>query len=215
MSIQSVIDRVRKRPGMYLGSKNLTALSHMLGGYKLAESDMGIYQKAELFPLDFRYMQEFTKVRLKCNDNLGWWNHILNFCDGDEEMALDKFFELYDEFIAIRAKKCWKAILTEGNIQWNNSMERTYLIRGNNQEKEPSFTAPVAVYIIELTIPVYLLVVETKKDIRLEHQFHVSFEAAKGDGCIPAGAECYFGKIDSWEEILDKEVVFDKDIVFG
>ena len=49
MSIHSVINCIRKRPGMYLGGNSITALSHFLNGYTIAESDLGFDFQKELF----------------------------------------------------------------------------------------------------------------------------------------------------------------------
>lgn len=204
MSIFNMIDRIRKRPGMYLGSCSITALSHFLCGYQAAELDYGLYRRGNIVPLQFEYMHEFTKMKLSSRDNRGWCGHILKFCNGDEEKALNQFFELYDEFVQIRIKRYWKAVLTEKNIQWNNSMEHAYTMSENG--KKPIYENPIAVYVIELTIPAYVLAVETSNDMKFGTQFFPSFEQAKGSHTIPAGAEVYFGKIDLWEEFSDDSI---------
>lgn len=204
MSIFNRIDCIRKRPGMYLGSSSIIALSHFLCGYQAAELDYGLYRREKLVPLQFEYMSEFTKMKLNSRDNLGWCHQILKFCDGDEEKALNQFFELYDEFVQIRIKRYWKAVLTEKNIQWNNSMEHAYIMRENG--KRPIYENPIAVYVIELSIPAYILAVETSNDMEIGTQFFPSFEQAKGSHTIPSGAGVYFGKIDLWEEFADDSI---------
>lgn len=211
MSVSSIIETIRKRPGMYLGSNSITDLSHFLDGYVMAEKEHDVYWRKEMFPLDFEFIDEFTKIRLKKFNNLGWWNHILDYCEADEEKALNKFFELYDEFNQVGMKRYWKAVLSEDNIQCNNSMKNICTVR-YDKGKEPAFFNPVAVYVIELTIPAYILVVETMDDIRFELQFFRSAKEAKENGCIPSGAEIYFGKIDSWEEVQASDIRFDKII---
>lgn len=146
-------------------------------------------------------MSEFTKIRLQAHTNLGWDNHILNFCNGDEQQALSMFFELYDEFEQIKMNRCWKAILNENNIQYNNSMEHGYCV--TNNEKSPCFINPTAVYIMELTVPAFILVVEASDEIRIEPQFFVSLENAKGKGSLLPGAQHYFGEINNWKEVSD------------
>ena len=210
MAIDDMINAIRKRPGMFLGNNSITALWHFLNGYQAAQRDIGVCWKGELFPLRFKYMSEFTNIRLDCHNNLGWCSHILTFCNDDEEKALDMFFGLYDEYKQIGMRRYWKAVLSEENIQWNNSMEHGASI-GNNK-KEPIYADPVAVYVIELTISAYILAVETKNYIKLEPQFLQSFESAQ-NGTIPCGAQTYFGKIDFWEEGTSNNIMFDKNIV--
>lgn len=225
MSILNMIDIVRKRPGMYLGRNSITALCHFIDGYEFAERDFAVCRKGKLFPLPFRYMHEYVGYRLKCHETLGWCDQILRSCNGDEEAALWKFFEMYDDFNQVKMRKYWKAVQSEDNIAWNDRMEHAYSIRqkvgdagsaipdGQPMVKQPIYNAPLSVYVIELTIPAYILAVETANDIRPDRRFFMSIEKAKGNECIPEGAEVYFGPIDSWEEFSGSNISFDKNIV--
>ena len=211
MSIHSVINCIRKRPGMYLGSNSITALSHFLNGYTIAESDFGADFQRELFTLDFHFMHDFVKMRFNEENNIGWCNNILNYCDNNEEKGLEIFFELYDEFKNIKMKRCYKAVLSEENIQYNNNMKYTHTMRGN--APEPVFKNPLAVYVIELDISAFIAAVETDTYIRLEHQFFTSLENAKS-GSIPFGVEMYFKKITEWREYFKNNISFDKIIKY-
>lgn len=215
MSVYDTINLVRKRPGMFLGRNSITALSHYLDGYKAAEREYGICWKGELFPLPFRYMHEYAKYRLNESGNMGWCRLILDSCDGAEDIALQKFFEYYDEFLQIRMKRYWKVVLSEQNIAWNNQMKSCYRYTNPgkiDEGKEPIYYNPLAVYVIELNISVYLLIVEAETDIHPVPFFFPSFESAKGNKPI-AGEEFYFGAIDSWEEFVDENISFDKKII--
>lgn len=211
MAIDDMINTIRKRPGMFLGSNSITALWHFLDGYQAAEKDMGVSWKGAMFPLRFKYMSEFTNIRLECHNNLGWCNNILTFCNGDEKKALDMFFDLYAEYKQIGMRRCWKAVLSEENIHWNNSTEHGVSMRNNR--KELMFADPVAVYVIELTISAYILAVETSNHIKLGPQFFHSLESVK-NGTIPFSAQIYFGKVDSWEELKSSNIDFGKNLIF-
>ena len=63
-------------------------------------------------------------------------------------------------------------------------------------DREPIYRNPLAVYVIELTIFVWILAVETAANVRLELQFFATPEKAKGSGLFPEGAEIYFVHID-------------------
>lgn len=209
--LYQMIRQIQKRPGMYLDSNTLTPLYHFIDGYRAAERDLGVCWHGSLFPLDFYFMHNFVNFRLQTECLCaGWRNNILTFCHGDEEKALNLFFELYQEFMCLRMKRYWKAVLTKENIAWNDKMKRcrTETTHG----PEPFYKNPVAVYILELTLPVYMRIVETAKEVRFESSFFRSVEEAKGDGHIPRGAEAYFGKIDTWEEYEADNLYFDKDI---
>ena len=173
--------------------------------------------EGRIVPLPFQYMHEYTGYRLKYSDNSGWCNQILRSCDGDEEAAFWKFYEIYDEFNLVRMKRYWKAVLSEDNIAWNDQMEHAYAMRWlkvngkYSNVKEPIYKDPLAVYVMELTISVYIFAVETANDINLKRRFFMSLEKVKGNQ--PEGVESYFGPIDRWEEFNGSNISFDKKIV--
>lgn len=227
MSIYNILESIRKAPNLYLGSKSITSLLHFLDGYQAAERELGAKRNGELFPLPFQYMHDYATYRLKNpRSAMGWCDQILRSCNGDEEEALWKFYEFYDGFIRVRMKRYWKAVLSEDNIAWNNRMEHAYTIRPKKVDnkadpyrfdeltyvKEPVYLDPLAVYMIELTIPAYILAVETAADIQIKLSFYTSPESAKGTGYFPEGAEIYFGPIDSWEEFAGRTISFHKNI---
>ncbi len=209
--LDRMIRRIQTRPGMYLGSNALTPLRHFLDGYQAAERDLGICWHGSLFPLEFQFMHSFTDARLhtKCVC-AGWCHNILTYCQGDEQKALNLFFELYQEFIQVGMKRYWRAVLTKENIERNDKMENCRVMKEHGAE--PIYKNPVAVYVLELTIPAYMLIVETTNEIYTEASFFFAAEKAKGNSYIPSGAEVYFGKIDTWEEFEADNLYFDKDI---
>lgn len=219
MGISDMIDTIRRRPGMFLGCNSITALRHFLDGYQAAEREYSIYRKEELFPLPFQYMHEYTGYRLQDLSTKGWRRQILDACNGEEETALQKFFEFYDDFRQIGMKGYWKAVLSEENIAWNDQIKTAYRCSYPDNSvlgpytiddltvREPVYCSPLAVYVIALTIPACILAVETAADIRLKIRFFVSPEKAKGS------AESYFGPIDSWEEFVAENISFSKNIV--
>lgn len=209
--LHQMIQQIQKRPGMYIGSNALTPLSLFLAGYRAAERDFGICWYGGIFPLDFQFMHSFVDVRLQTKHVCaGWCRNILTFCHGDEEKALNLFFNLYQEFIHIEMKRYWKAVLTKENIEQNDKMERTCSVK--EQGQEPIFKNPISVYILELTISAYVLIVETTNEVIAESCFFTSAEEAKGNSLIPMGAEAYFGKINIWEEFEANSLYFNKVI---
>lgn len=209
--LHRMIRQIQTRPGMYIGSNTLTPLSHFLNGYRAAERDLDVCWHGNLFPLDFTFMHSFTAARLHTGcASAGWCHNMLTFCHGDEEKALNLFFDLYQEFTEVEMKRYWRAILTEENIERNNKMERCYAVREHGPE--PIYQDPIAVYVLELTIPSYMLIAETAKEVHAKTPFFSSAEKAKGNSCIPEGAEVYFGKIDAWEEFKANNLYFDKVI---
>lgn len=210
MSIQDCVEIIRKRPGMYLEGNSITALWHFLNGYSMARRECGCEFSTQLLPLDFKYMNEFVKTKLAKSNNLGWCHNLLDSHNGDEVAALNHFFELYDEFVKIGVTRYWKSVLSVENILWNDKMEHGHAVRMN--QKEPIFHNPRAVYVIELTVPAYLLAVETSEGIHIEGQFYQSAKSCMKESRIPFSAEIFFGKIENWEEQEASDVVFEKAI---
>lgn len=209
--LHRMIQQIQTRPGMYIGSNALTPLSHFLEGYRAAERDLGVCWHGSLFPLDFQFMHSFVDVRLQTDCVCaGWCCNILTFCHGDEEKALNLFFDLYQEFVRVEMKRYWRAVLTKENIERNDKMEHCYVVK--EHRSEPTYKNPIVVYVLELTISAYMLIVETANEVCTETLFFSSAEEAKGNGRIPDGAEAYFGKIDTWEEFEANNLYFDKVI---
>lgn len=209
--IHRMIRQIQTRPGMYIGSNAITPLFYFLEGYRAAERDLGVCWHGNLFPLDFRFMHSFADARLHTECVCaGWCHNMLTFCHGDEEKALNLFFDLYQEFIHVEMKRYWRAVLTKENIERNDKAERCCVMKEHGPE--PVYKNPIAVYVLELTIPAYMLIVETTNEVHTETLFFSSAEEAKGNGCIPSGAEAYFGKIYTWEEFEANNLYFDKVI---
>ena len=85
-------ENFRFRPEMYIGKKNVTILRAFIDGYFYAENNSLEKEKFEEFH-DWvaNYFGWFESTA-------GWNNIILEECNGDEEKAIDKFFEIFDKF---------------------------------------------------------------------------------------------------------------------
>src|SRR5438093_11566034 len=92
--IASLLQEIRKRPGMYIGWPSLSRLSGFLRGYDYAlfklRDDPG-----DPFFLSF---QEWIERRLQAKGEF-WENAILRQT-GSEAEAFDRFWELLDEYEA-------------------------------------------------------------------------------------------------------------------
>jgi len=89
--------RLRERPGMYLGENTITKLHDHLQGYSIAYWFNDIDN-----PVDKNFFDNFNEFVYRyygvtTNDN--WKGVILEQCFGNEQNALDTFFELFDLFI--------------------------------------------------------------------------------------------------------------------
>lgn len=199
-----ILDAIKKRPLMCIRKKHITYLETLINGYFMGKKDY----RTHLFPLDFRFMHEFAKVKYhESSSTAGWCNIILKNCDGDEEKAFDRFFELYDEFKQLRMTECAKYVLTESNIDYNNSMKHGYSVSAHS--KEPIFSKPIAVYLIHLTNNTGWIVL-TETDSRICINEIMIFESREQ---ALESAEKYFGKLPESIKIHGDNMDFDKYII--
>ena len=87
----------RLKTEMYIGDKKINILKAFIDGYLFALEANNIYQAEK---------EKFTEFHDWVANYFGWYestagwkNIILEECNGDEEIAVDKFFELFDKFI--------------------------------------------------------------------------------------------------------------------
>jgi len=93
-SIFGMFEDLRERPGMYLGKKSITLLDAYFGGY--------IHDEFKSNPNYHTSFSGFTDFVRKYHDgslSKGWSTLILDAVDGDEEKAVDVFYELLDKFL--------------------------------------------------------------------------------------------------------------------
>ncbi len=93
--LYQLLERIKKRPGMYLGKKSITHLRILLIGYDLARSDLGLPKTEQ--EQEFNGFQDWIQQKFNDESTQSWASIIL-FNSEDESKALDRFFELLEEF---------------------------------------------------------------------------------------------------------------------
>jgi hypothetical protein len=91
-----LLEQIRQKPGLYIGTASITALRHFLVGYKFARQELGILPtEAELdFYQEFQpWLQVWLHLQI-----VNSWDKILLFKFGDEKIAFANFFSLLEEF---------------------------------------------------------------------------------------------------------------------
>jgi hypothetical protein len=91
-----LLQRIKQRPGMYLGKCSITRLRAFLDGYGMARAELGVPRSQEEH--DLNGFQEWIQERYKITSTHGW-DSIILFFSVDEKDALDKFFKLLEEFL--------------------------------------------------------------------------------------------------------------------
>ena len=218
-----MLNKLRNRPEMWLGTADIKALRLYIEGYHNALMDLDactIKSQTSLFPLDFQFMHEFLKIKTNSYESTaGWENLILEECGYNEKIALERFFEYFDEFCTLKAVNMKKAILNEKNILANDNMLYSYRVEivpnvsknadnddkyfrsGDFINKKPIYDSPQAIYIIELSgNNGFLCAVETSADIQLKRYiFHK--DQIIGDNKCSESPEHIFGTINTLIEV--------------
>jgi len=114
-----LLQKIRERPGIYLGEKSLTKLVQYRHGYEMREH-LEYWEKhtgrsfsehfheainfmipeSEQFPI--HEFSEFVGIHYNCSIGAMSGEHLISINSNSEEEAFDKYLELYDEFCAIK-----------------------------------------------------------------------------------------------------------------
>lgn len=91
-----LLEKIRARPGLFIGEKDLTRLKSLLDGYLLREMELNPEYGRNGFWNGFnRYVEDHYQVR-----STQGWCQIIEFYSSSREAAFDTFFQRYDEYLA-------------------------------------------------------------------------------------------------------------------
>ncbi|MFB2894120.1 hypothetical protein ACE1CI_14515 [Aerosakkonemataceae cyanobacterium BLCC-F50] len=93
--LYNLLERIKERPGMYLGKRSITRLNMLLIGYSQARMELGLPRTKQ--ECEFDNFQEWIQERYNITSSHGW-DSIILFYSADERDALEKFFELFEKF---------------------------------------------------------------------------------------------------------------------
>ena len=91
-----LIAKIKKRPALYLGNASISHLQVFLDGYTFARRELKVPISNE--EADFEDFQEWIEGKFNLPDTQSWAKIIL-FYSADERDALERFFQLFDEFV--------------------------------------------------------------------------------------------------------------------
>ena len=91
-----MLEKIKHRPGMYLGKCSINRLRSFLDGYMASRQDIGLPLTEQ--ERKFDDFQEWIQERFKITSSHGWESIIL-FYSADERDALDNFFKLFEQFL--------------------------------------------------------------------------------------------------------------------
>jgi len=93
----NLLQRIKERPGMYLGKRSITRLRMLLDGYGMARMELGLPRTEQESKFD--RFQEWIQAKFNITSSQGW-DSIILFYSVDERDAFEKFFNLYQQFIS-------------------------------------------------------------------------------------------------------------------
>jgi hypothetical protein len=92
-----LFEKIKNKPGLYLGTASITNLRMFILGYRFARSEVGI-TPTEAESDFYKNFQPWLQNRLSIRTVNAWDKIILLTCI-DEKAGFDYFFQLLDEFI--------------------------------------------------------------------------------------------------------------------
>lgn len=93
---KEILGAIKKRPGMYLGTSSITRLDMLLRGYSFARREVGVPSTEP--EREFEGFQSWVEEKYGINSGQSW-SKIILFYSVDEHEALQKFFELFEEYL--------------------------------------------------------------------------------------------------------------------
>lgn len=163
MSLYEKLDLVRLRPGMYLGANSVSKLYTFISGFRFALSYVSPKLQSEGY-LPFNYFNAYVAERYNCSGSMGWANILLKVCNDSEEDGLKLFFEVLDEFRALRIEKVWQLQLTEQNICYNRTEKSIPQRYYDPDNSIPRYSYTDEIYKIKLSDGAMLLAVKKEND---------------------------------------------------
>ncbi|QHT70576.1 hypothetical protein GXP67_29950 [Rhodocytophaga rosea] len=152
--IYNLLEKIKERPSMYLGEKRISSLRTFIDGYTFGLWEYNIQTEEETPP--FVLLHKWVAKKFGWGQTSAGWNTILlNENLGDEEKALDQFFEILPEFMNVIPTRISRVKINEVN-------KSHYLIEGR---KYTGFSRTQEITTNEInSIPDFIYVVKFSQD---------------------------------------------------
>lgn len=202
-NIYDLIDAIRSRPVMYIGSNKISNMRTFLDGYEFSILVHNVEGK-DVFP-PFWYFHEWAMHKYKWRESTAGWNNIILKENGnDEEQALKVFFEMIDEFKKLRPISIQKTLITKQGMAFHHSDKCQIKIIGQDlSDLKPVYESVDEVLLVEFSLAFgySFFVVSRGKLTGLDwrHRFKDQKSAKKH-------VELLFGPQNNWE-ILEGDLL--------
>lgn len=181
MNTYEILEKIKHRPGMYLGAENLSYLSRFISGYHWGLRETG-YRYEQLYPLPFpELFVSYCKIKYQETRNVGFETMILDEYKQNEKKALWRFFEILDEFKqSAEITACEICELSKDNISFHltdNHVIKKGVYRDGSWVLQPAYVGVERLYHITLSYGADLLIPESEdKNIHGNLLYHVHEE---------------------------------------
>ena len=101
ISFYQRLQKIKEKPGLYIGYPSISDLFIFLCGYRRACQDMGLTLSDE--ELQFHEFQPWLQKKFRLSTSASWAKIILLY-SSDETHAFQMFFELLEEFLNSRSQ---------------------------------------------------------------------------------------------------------------
>ncbi len=149
-----LIEKIKSRPGLFLGEPSITNLQFFLTGYATALSDYEIpYEIDALLPLPFWFFHEYVARCYNFNESTsGWINMILKQVNSEEE-GLYLFFELFDEFKQLKVETLQSSVINHESLDfhYSNQYSPKRLTGSSFDRAEPLYKDVIEIYCAKLS----------------------------------------------------------------
>ncbi len=130
--IFEILEKIRVRPGMYIGRASVSDLFHFLVGFKTALRELEV--KATEEEMDFyREFQPWVQQKYHVSTSNSWAKIIMLHC-GSEKEGLDAFYKLLDEFKNRNKNLKTKEKVTNSYENITEDQERKRIISQSQKE---------------------------------------------------------------------------------
>lgn len=208
-----VIDRMRERPGMFLGKISLQRLYLFLAGYEMGLKDGGMaeYDREKIAadtPLPFWFFHEFAAKKFGvCESTAGWANIIAESLGDGTMESWNAFLEVFDEFAALHVGECRCAVLTAKNIRHCDGRPVSlFRVRDGVFCDGKEYEFPERVFIITLTNGWEMVLVECAKSMNAAHRLQSSGEGVRL-------CRELFGRIDDFMSVDIRDIPCEKELI--
>lgn len=208
IDIRELMEKIRKRPAMYLGKKSITSMRIFLDGIHMGKYIYGMnkaFPRKELLPLPMDFLHDYAAVKYHYRESTKGWNGILlEQAGNDEEKALELFFSLYQDFQNLKLKCWYHVLLKKEHIDFhhtNSGVRRASCSNERCSQFVPAYEGAVGLYKAELAEGAgYLLLIEYADKLKRESCIY----AAEAE--LNSYIERCFGRVDFGKAVEEENL---------